>query len=285
MESASDPSVINLQGGPAAPERAIVSDHSILTATAADRTLPTGPITRRSRAVLVVAAMAVIAVMIGAGPVAAHGGPGVIEVGDPEATDDLTIEFPVRITYENDGHAAEEVEGLTVRGKGPNGAELAPIDAFVAGDAPGVFRATVTLPVEGQWDLIIEVVEPPATATISAEISGAVTETTSSGDAGSLDTAPDGPDGAPDDGAPDNGAIATPGAAPTNEGDEGEGGGADDLDTPATGEAADDAAAGETGDDDGGFPWVAAIIAVALAGAAAVVGFRLATRRNAAGVS
>lgn len=210
---------------------------------------------RWAREILAAVGLAALALVAMAGPAAAHGGPGVIDVGDPETTGELQIEFPVRITYENDGHPAEEVEGLTVAGRGPDGAELAPTDAFVPGDAPGVFRATVTLPVEGQWELTVDAVEPAATATITADVTGPVVPED---------------DGAPDDGttpgAPDDGAAPDSGSgAPDDEG------ATDDLDgatAPLT----------ATEGDDDAFPWVAVVIALVVAGAAAVVGFRLARR-------
>lgn len=214
---------------------------------------------------LVAIGVVCVAMLAIARPAAAHGGPGLIDVGEPETVGELQIEFPVRITYENDGHAAEEVEGLTVSGKGPDGAELAPTEAFVADDAPGVFRATVTLPVAGQWELTIDVVEPPATATIAADVAAPEVEEPNVDD-GAPGAAPDVDDEAPD-------AGAAPDAVDGGDVD----GEAGDDDAVVADDTSEEAAAA---DDDSGFPWLAVVIALIVAGGAAVVGFRLATRRG-----
>lgn len=229
-----------------------------------------GILTRGARLVLSTVGLAALAMLALAAPAAAHGGAGLIEVGDPEATGELQIEFPVRITYENDGHPADEVEGLTVSGKGPDGAELAATDAFVPGDAPGVFRATVTLPVEGQWELTVDSTEPAATATITADVAGATVVEPESPAAG------DAPDAGGEDDAGAGDTADDPADAEDGSGDDtvGSGAPADDLDgaqrAPLTREES----------DDGGFPVVPVVIAVLVAGAAALVGFRLATNRR-----
>ncbi len=206
-------------------------------------------------------------VVFGAAPAGAHGGPAQIEVGDPEPAGDLTLTFPVRITYEGDGHTVDEVDGLTVSGKGPDGAELGPQDAFVAGDAPGVFVATVTLPAEGTWELIVASVEPPGSTNLVAEVASPVTETTSGDGTGSIDTAPDSPDDvAPDEVDPGDDTVGS-GAAGSDAAGSG-----DDLD------ASDTAVDGDS-DDSVGIPIYAIVIAVVAAGAAAVVGYRWANRK------
>lgn len=217
---------------------------------------------------LLAVVVAALALMAMAGPAQAHGGGGQIEVGDPESIGDLQIVFPIRITFDNDGHPADEVEGLTVSGKGPDGAVLDPTEAFVPGDAPGVYQATVTLPVEGQWELTIEAVEPAAHATITAIVDGSTV------------TEPESP--TPGD-APDAGGDTAGSGAPTDEADNASDGSASDGNA-SDGDAADDLDGAvtapltrEEGDDDG-FPVVPVVIAVVLAGVAAVVGFRLATR-------
>jgi hypothetical protein len=111
-----------------------------------------------------------VTVSVGVPLAYAHGETGDIEVGDPTVVGPLEIEFPIRITYQNDGHPAEEAEGLTVSGKGPDGASFGPDAAFTAGAAPGVWVARVVFPVPGPWELVVEVDEPAASVTLSVDV-------------------------------------------------------------------------------------------------------------------
>jgi hypothetical protein len=207
----------------------------------------------RTAIFLVVGALACLAT---AGVASAHGGPGDIDVGDPQVVDALTIEFPIRITYQNDGHAAEDVEGLVVSGSGPDGASFGPIDAFTRGDAPGVFIARVELPAEGTWELLIEASEPPSTASLTADATGPPVVAP----ADDPDAEP--PVGAAPPGDPDAPAVVDDDPAR-----------ADDV----TGDAADVA---DTGDDDGDDSNVALIIvAVLVFAVVAGLGYAL-TRRS-----
>lgn len=204
---------------------------------------------------MAVAAVAVVAgVLALVSPARAHGGGGAIEVGEAEVVDARTVEFPIRITYTGDGHPAEEVEGLVVSGKGPDGAELAPVAAFSPGDAPGVFRARVELPVEGAWELRIEVAEPEASATLTADTSAAV-------------SAPvDDPTEPPD--APD---VTIDGADTSTDDAAGDGDGATPEDLGGAVDA-DDAAGAEDDDDGSATPLlIASVVVIGLIIAGVVV--------------
>jgi hypothetical protein len=183
-----------------------------------------------------------------------HGAVGEIEVGVAELVDSLTVEFPIRITYANDGHPAEEVEGLVVSGKGPDGAEFGPLDAFTPGDAPGVYLARVEVPAEGTWELLVEVADPDASTVLTADATGPAVV--------APDDAPDAepPVGAAPPGDPDDPAAVDDDPAP-----------ADDL----TDGAADDAAE----DDETASNLVPILIAAVVAVAAAVVGYSFVRRR------
>ena len=197
-------------------------------------------------------AIVVALCLLSAGPAGAHGGPGDIDVGDAEVVDALTIEFPIRITYQNDGHAAEDVEGLVVSGAGPDGATFGPVDAFTAGDAPGVYIARVVLPAEGAWDLVIEATEPSARATLTADATG------------------------PGVVAPDDEPEAEPPVAAAPPGDPDDPAVVDD--DPAR---ADDLAGGATAeDDDSAGNWVLMVLAVSVFVAIAVGGVLLTRNRN-----
>lgn len=126
---------------------------------------------RGAVATRVAAALGVLVLVLGGSQAAfAHGGPADIEVGDPEPVGELEVAFPIRVTYQNDGHPVEELEGATLTGVGPGGVTVGPFDPFSPGDAPGVFVATVALPEPGIWELSISVVEPPSEASLTAEV-------------------------------------------------------------------------------------------------------------------
>jgi hypothetical protein len=119
----------------------------------------------------------VLVVVAGGTAAGAHGGPGDAEVGEPESAGDLEIRFPVRITYQNDGHPAEEVEGLAVSGTGPGGATAEAAGPFPDGDAPGVYVITIALPESGTWDLTVTATEPEVEQAVTVEVAAPVPDT------------------------------------------------------------------------------------------------------------
>ncbi len=138
--------------------------------------------------------LALFALIALASTAAAHGGGGVVEVGEPSPTGDLTVLLPMRVTYESDGHPAEpdEIEGLVVRGERA-GQIVDWSDAVAPGEAPGVYEATLTFPSAGEWQVTVEVAEPAATSSLVVVVDDpAVTPTT---EAGTTDASAD--DGAP----------------------------------------------------------------------------------------
>jgi hypothetical protein len=200
-------------------------------------------------------ALALVAMVLAvAAPSAwAHGDEGQIEVGEAEVVDALTVEFPIRITYVNDGHPADEVDGLVLSGKGPDGAEFGPVDVFTPGDAPGVFIARVELPAAGTWDLLVESSEPAASVALTADASGP--GVVAPGDA--PDAEP--PVGAAPPGDPDDPTVV------------------DDDPAQADDVGADDVTGS---DDDSGTNLVPVVLAVVVAVAAGIVGYSFVRRRS-----
>ena len=113
---------------------------------------------------------AVTLVLGGASVASAHGGPGDIEFGEPEQTGPLEVTFPIRVTYQNDGHDAEGVEDVSLTGVGEDGTTFGPVDPLMPGDAPGVWIATVELPGPGGWDLTLLIGEPESSGAIVVEV-------------------------------------------------------------------------------------------------------------------
>ena len=173
-------------------------------------------------------------------------------MGEPAGVGPLEIEFPIRVTYQNDGHDAEEIEGLRVVAIGEDGAVAQEwLDPSTPGDAPGVFVVRLLFDDPGDYDLQITIDEP--------ESSGALL----------VSVAEPTPDPAPGD-APD---------AP---------GGDDAPDTTETTDAADDgedvvgvnAVSEDESDDDGGLPlWV--LLGAGLV-VGTVIGLRMARSRSTA---
>lgn len=112
----------------------------------------------------------------------AHGGDGVLEVGEPEPSGDLTYTVPVRVTYEADGHPVEpgDMGALTVDGSSPSGLDWAVEVIPMPGDAPGVYDLELTFPEPGTWQLTVRSAEPPAEAPLTVEVAEptAATDTT-----------------------------------------------------------------------------------------------------------
>jgi hypothetical protein len=199
----------------------------------------------------VAAALGVAFVVGGAAVASAHGGAGDIEIGQPEQVGPLTVEFPIRVTYQNDGHDAEAIEDVAVTGVGEDGTTFGPIDPFEPGDAPGVWIATVELPGPGGWDLTIVIGEPESSAAVLVEVSE-----------------PDEP--APDAPTDDTVEVET-GDDPADATDAVDDGVADDgEDASVIGEAADDG----DGDDGGALPVIVVLVAFMLAAVAGIVGYR-----------
>ncbi|MGY6501947.1 MAG: hypothetical protein ACXIVQ_13780 [Acidimicrobiales bacterium] len=201
----------------------------------------------------VLTALAAVAALVGfaAGPASAHGGPGDLEMGEPADVGPLEIEFPIRVTYQNDGHDAEEIEGLRVVAIGEDGAAAQEwLDPSTPGDAPGVFVVRLLFDDPGDYDLQITIDEPESSGALLVS----VTEPTT-------DPAPDAPsDDAPGDDAPDT----------TDATDDGEG--EDVVGVTAVSE--------DESDDDGGLPlWV--LLGAGLV-VGTVIGLRMARSRSTA---
>lgn len=132
-----------------------------------------------------VAAMvgAVALLVAGASVASAHGGPGLIEFGEPEQTGPLEVTFPIRVTYQNDGHDAEGVEDVSLTGVGDDGSTFGPVDPLTPGDAPGVWIAVVELPSAGMWDLTLLIGEPESSGAILVEVAEVEEPGTDDGDA------------------------------------------------------------------------------------------------------
>jgi len=193
---------------------------------------------QRLRAVVVpgLVIVALVTLVGGSSPAAAHGGAGEITLAsaDPVGPSELTM--VVDVTFVSDGHAAE-VGSLTVEGAGPDGARLDPVEPFRPTDVEGRYAGSVTFPGTGTWEVSITSTFPP----------------------GQLDTTVEVPDAAPGAEEP---------SAPTSVPPGGTDAGADDR----GGDGAVDEAADQTADGggSGAAPWAIGGVVAVLAAVAAV---------------
>lgn len=126
----------------------------------------------------VTVALAVLAAAWGlvalAGPAAAHGGAGTLEVLSSEPQPDgASVNVTVRLTFAGDGDPAADAT-VTVVGEreGDAGADFTPVTLTPGGPA-GQYAGVVPLPAPGNWTLRVTSVEPPATATTQVSVAGA----------------------------------------------------------------------------------------------------------------
>lgn len=212
--------------------------------------------------------LALVALLAVPAVASAHGGPGVIEVDEPEARGDLTIGLRIRITYEGDGHTpdAADVGEISVEGTGPGGATVGPETGFEATEVPGVYAIELTFPEAGSWDLTITSEEPAATQSTTVEVGAP--------DSGTSDGSDDEPvtDGTPGDGASDDGA--------SDDGASGDAGSDDagDADAVVTADGAEIVERGSGGD--GPTPLLVTLLVAAVLVVAGIVGAIALRRRS-----
>ncbi|MFM7063257.1 MAG: hypothetical protein ACKO04_07165, partial [Actinomycetes bacterium] len=152
-------------------------------------------------ALLVALLTALGGLLLVAGPAAAHGGDGRLEVvsTEPQA-DGTSVKVTVQLRYATDDHPAADA---TVTVAGEREGDAAPTDftpvTLAASGPEGQYAGVVPIPAPGSWTLRVTSVEPPATASVPVSLAG------TSGTVGSS-TAP----------STTADAVATGGAAPDN---------------------------------------------------------------------
>ncbi len=125
----------------------------------------------------VTAVVALLAGLLGlavvAGPAAAHGGAGTLEVlaTEPQA-DGASVKVTVQLSFVADGHPADDAT-VTVVGEreGVAGADFTPVTLTASGPE-GQYTGVVPVPAPGNWTLRVTSVEPPATATTQVSVAG-----------------------------------------------------------------------------------------------------------------
>lgn len=123
-------------------------------------------------AALAVAALAVLGLLgwVGAPAAQAHEGAGTIVVEAAEPAGPLEVTYRVRLTYNADGHGADDAT-VTVVAEGVDG-PTTPVPMTPADDDGG-YGATVRFGEPGPWTVRFTAVTPPATLELTETVASA----------------------------------------------------------------------------------------------------------------
>jgi hypothetical protein len=207
---------------------------------------------RASTVLAVLAALlATAALLLAAAPRAsAHDGDAIVEVEKSDVSG-LTVDYVVRVTWADDGHAAVDAT-VTATAIGADGTQLTPV-ALNPIDTDGRYGGAVELPAAGRWTVRLTSIEPTGTLEVEQQVT------------------------APTTSAP----TTTP---PTTAADDATGGGSDEGGASDDEIAADETAAADESDGGGssGMPVAVIVIAavVVIGGAVAAVRTIVRTRAD-----
>jgi hypothetical protein len=126
----------------------------------------------------------VAALLAGAAPAGAHDGEGIItlEAAHPAGT---SVHFIVRVTWENDGHAATGAT-VTATALGADGTRLTPV-TLAPIDDDGRYANPIEFDGAGTWRVRFTSIEPTGTSEVTQEVT-APTSTTATTDDGTTGT-------------------------------------------------------------------------------------------------
>ena len=142
--------------------------------------------TRTRSAVLLTALATAHLGGVGLGVAAAHDGDGVLVVESQGPANDRSVPYVVRLTWENDGHAAIDAT-VTATAVAADGTPQTPVP-MEAIDEDGRYSATLTYPSSGRWTVRFTSVTPTATAEVAEEVAPATTTTPTTIDSDSTTT-------------------------------------------------------------------------------------------------
>jgi YtkA-like len=114
------------------------------------------------------ATLAILALLALAAPAAAHEGDGIITFEAQEPAGPAAVHYVVRLTWENDGHAALDAT-FTVTPVQPDGTTLTPVPLTPL-DQDGRYEATVTFPAPGAWTVRFTAVKPKVTSELPQQV-------------------------------------------------------------------------------------------------------------------
>ena len=130
---------------------------------------------RRSHFGALLVATSTLLLVAFAGPAAAHTDTGTFSATRAEPAADGTYTIDLLLTYDNDGHGAEDA-ALTVTVQGPTGGPV-PV-TMAAGDRAGAYTGDVAVATPGEYTVTASSTEPEAATTFTFTVEAPVTPTT-----------------------------------------------------------------------------------------------------------
>ena len=121
------------------------------------------------------AGLALVLAVVGAAPAGAHTDTGTFSATRAEPAADGTYTIDLLLTYDNDGHGAEDA-ALTVTVQGPTGAPV-PV-TMSPGDRAGAYTGSVSADAAGNYTVTASATEPEAETTFTFAVAAPATTTT-----------------------------------------------------------------------------------------------------------
>ncbi|MBL8775941.1 MAG: hypothetical protein JNK12_08425 [Acidimicrobiales bacterium] len=135
---------------------------------------------RRSLVGALAVAAAVLLAVATAAPAGAHTDTGTFSATRAEPAADGTYTIDLLLTYDNDGHGAEDA-ALTVTVQGPTGG---PVPVTMApGDRAGAYTGEVAVETTGEYTVTASSTEPEASTTFTFAVAEVATTTTTAAEA------------------------------------------------------------------------------------------------------
>jgi hypothetical protein len=139
-------------------------------------------IARRALAALAAALGLALALLPGAAPAGAHEGVGVLTVEQVHPAG-LSVHYIVMLTWENDGHPAEDAT-VTATPVGSDGAALTPVTLAPSGAGDGRYSGAVEFPSAGSWTVRFTSIDPTGSAERPEQVTEPTTTTAEQGGSG-----------------------------------------------------------------------------------------------------
>ncbi len=98
---------------------------------------------------------------LAASPAGAHSELGKFQLQPTSEPKPLTVDYRIRLIYENDTHPVTQGATVTVSGTGPAGVAVGPVALAYTG-TDGYYAGSVTFPVAGAWRMVFTAQNPKA---------------------------------------------------------------------------------------------------------------------------
>jgi hypothetical protein len=122
----------------------------------------------RTSAAIAALLLVLVAGVAGIRPASAHEGEGILTLESQQVAPDGSASYQVRLTWENDGHAAID-STVTATPIAPDGTQGVPV-IMDAVDQDGRYAGNLTFPDSGTWTIRFTAVTPAATSEVVEEV-------------------------------------------------------------------------------------------------------------------